>query len=479
MGTINIGKVRQSFEGTYSASTAYTVLDTVLHSGESYVCIQDTTAGTAPTNTTHWQKIASKGADGADGADGTDGATGATGPQGNAGPQGVKGDDGDTGPAGATGSTGPQGPAGPTGATGADGATGPTGNTGATGATGPAGTQGAQGPIGNTGPQGPAGADGPTGPQGPQGSDATVTTAAVGQAGALLRSGGTMTGTLDLGTTNIALDSGKGFSNSGQYNRMATPYGWIQFGPANTSHAHIYTDRSNFYFNKTDIRALGSTMWHAGNDGSGSGLDADMVDGVHQSSFMRKSANSTLDMNQNNITDGNSIYMDNWYRSTGATGWYSQTYGGGWHMSDSTWIRSYGSKPVYVANQIAASGNVTAYYSDERLKTKTGDIENALEKVQSLSGFTYVENDLAKELGYTNEKQQVGVSAQQVQAVVPEAVSLAPVDFETDEFSGEITSKSGENYLTVDYSRLVPLLIESVKELKAEVDDLRAELENK
>ena len=148
-------------------------------------------------------------------------------------------------------------------------------------------------------------------------------------------------------------------------------------------------------------------------------------------------------------------------------------------MSDSTWIRSYGSKQVYVSSNIAASGNVTAYYSDERLKTKTGDIENALEKVQSLSGFTYVENDLAKELGYTNEKQQVGVSAQQVQAVVPEAVSLAPFDFETDEHSGEITSKSGENYLTVDYSRLVPLLIESVKELKAEVDDLRAELENK
>lgn len=40
-------------------------------------------------------------------------------------------------------------------------------------------------------------------------------------------------------------------------------------------------------------------------------------------------------------------YTSNWFRSTGSTGWYSQTYGGGWHMSDSTWIRTFGSKSVY------------------------------------------------------------------------------------------------------------------------------------
>lgn len=40
-------------------------------------------------------------------------------------------------------------------------------------------------------------------------------------------------------------------------------------------------------------------------------------------------------------------YTSNWFRSTGATGWYSQTYGGGWYMSDSTWIRTFGSKSVY------------------------------------------------------------------------------------------------------------------------------------
>lgn len=40
-------------------------------------------------------------------------------------------------------------------------------------------------------------------------------------------------------------------------------------------------------------------------------------------------------------------YTSNWFRSTGSTGWYSQTYGGGWYMTDSTWIRTYGSRSVY------------------------------------------------------------------------------------------------------------------------------------
>jgi hypothetical protein len=107
-----------------------------------------------------------------------------------------------------------------------------------------------------------------------------------------------------------------------------------------------------------------------------------------------------------------------------------------------------------------------------RLKTKTRDIESALDKVCSLSGFFYVENDLAKELGYNNDSEQVALSAQDVEAVMPQATSLAPVDISTSE-DGTTVSKSGENYLTVDYARLVPLLVEAIKELKAEVAELK------
>jgi hypothetical protein len=105
------------------------------------------------------------------------------------------------------------------------------------------------------------------------------------------------------------------------------------------------------------------------------------------------------------------------------------------------------------AGAIFATGNITAYYSDDRLKTKLGGIENALDKVDQLSGFYYEANETAQALGY-KPKREVGVSAQQVQAVMPEVVSPAPID---------------QQYLTVNYERLVPLLIEAIKELRAEV----------
>jgi hypothetical protein len=109
---------------------------------------------------------------------------------------------------------------------------------------------------------------------------------------------------------------------------------------------------------------------------------------------------------------------------------------------------------------ITAVGDITAHYSDERLKTKTGTLTDALDKVCSLDTFTYVPNDLAKSLGLTDGVQRVGVSAQQVQQVLPEAVKPAPFD---------TLKKSGENYLTVQYEKLVPLLIEAIKELNEKI----------
>ena len=113
-------------------------------------------------------------------------------------------------------------------------------------------------------------------------------------------------------------------------------------------------------------------------------------------------------------------------------------------------------------------GNVTAYYSDERLKDKQGKIENALDKVGQIETFYFTENELAKSLGQTEDKKQVGVSAQSVKEVLPEIVDLAP--FDTDVETGE--SKSGEDYMTVDYAKLTPLLIEAIKELEARVKEL-------
>ncbi len=169
----------------------------------------------------------------------------------------------------------------------------------------------------------------------------------------------------------------------------------------------------------------------------------------------------------------NSVSCSNWFRSNGSSGWFNASYGGGIFMEDGTYVKVYASKAFYVANNIDATGNITAYYSDERLKTRTGLITNAIDKVKTLDGFYYVENETAKELGYNNEEQQVGLSAQQVQAILPEAIHMAPVDIAVDEDNNKY-SKTGENYLTVDYSRLVPLLIEAIKELTAKVEALEA-----
>lgn len=129
------------------------------------------------------------------------------------------------------------------------------------------------------------------------------------------------------------------------------------------------------------------------------------------------------------------------------------------------------------AGEIRATNNITAYYSDGRLKKIIGSITGALASVLSLRGVFYKANEKAAEFGYDTEEEQVGVIAQEVQAVLPHVVAPAPFDIERDEETGIERSKSGENYLTVRYERLVPLLIEAIKELAEQVTTLRGRVE--
>ena len=112
---------------------------------------------------------------------------------------------------------------------------------------------------------------------------------------------------------------------------------------------------------------------------------------------------------------------------------------------------------ISASGNINATGNITGYYSDDRLKNKLGKIENALDKLCSLEGFYFEANQTAQDLGYTAKK-EVGVSAQSVQAVLPEVIAPAPID---------------PQYLTVDYARMMPLVIEAIKELRAEIQALK------
>ncbi len=116
-------------------------------------------------------------------------------------------------------------------------------------------------------------------------------------------------------------------------------------------------------------------------------------------------------------------------------------------------------------SKLIVTGDIVAFASDDRLKTNKVGISNALEKVNALSGFTYNWTEWAGQQGgqFNPTKRFVGVSAQEVEKVLPEAVAPAPFN---------------DEYLTVQYEKIVPLLIEAIKELSDKVSNLEERLNN-
>jgi hypothetical protein len=110
-----------------------------------------------------------------------------------------------------------------------------------------------------------------------------------------------------------------------------------------------------------------------------------------------------------------------------------------------------------------ADGDVIAYsstISDKRLKDDVKTIDNALDKVKSMRGVEYVWN-----AGSRKGQKDLGLIAQEVEAVLPEIVREKQMPFIDD---------SDEKYKTVDYEKIVGVLIEAIKELTSEVDELKA-----
>jgi hypothetical protein len=133
---------------------------------------------------------------------------------------------------------------------------------------------------------------------------------------------------------------------------------------------------------------------------------------------------------------------------------------------------------MYVGGNIIASDTITSFgnYSDERLKDREGNIENPLDIVSKLQGFYYRPNKVANELGIKGNKmkRELGVSAQDVQKILPELIDIAPADISYDA-ENNVISKTGSNYLTVNYEKMIPLLIESIKELNKNINELKKE----
>ncbi len=104
-------------------------------------------------------------------------------------------------------------------------------------------------------------------------------------------------------------------------------------------------------------------------------------------------------------------------------------------------------------------GNITAYsttVSDQRLKHNINKIENALDKVSQINGYTFTYNE--------DGKNSAGVMAQEIENVLPSAVESKKLVF---------SGQEGVEYKTVQYDQIHGLLIEAIKELKAEIEELK------
>lgn len=198
-------------------------------------------------------------------------------------------------------------------------------------------------------------------------------------------------------------------------------------------------------------------------DGSGSGLDADLLDGVSSGSFLRSDQNDNmsgqLTMDNNIVMNGNGRqvrwnspesgdvammgYAENWYLFEPEDTAGTQVPGGG-----RQWMKYTDDTGLDVLGNVTATGNVTAY-SDERLKSDITTIEKPLEKVMNLRGCNYVKDG----------EYEMGVIAQEVEKVIPEVV----VD--------------GDEFKSVAYGNMVGLLIEAIKEQQAQIEELKSKLE--
>ena len=229
--------------------------------------------------------------------------------------------------------------------------------------------------------------------------------------GAALQFNGTTVPRLELGANNSV--------------QVTNSSGWLQIGPQNTSYCHIYTDRPNFYFNK-GLLVNGSTVWHSGNDGSGSGLDADLLDGVQGANYLRSDVSDTF--------NGSTLYA-----------------GSILPRSDANYNLGSSTRRWNVVYRVSESSS-----SDRRSKKHLSD------QVPGLALVTALRPRRFKYKGHTDEWWW-GFVAQEVADVV---------DVDTH----EIIHTDPEGMMGLNYEQLIAPLVKAVQELKAEVDELRDQL---
>ena len=200
-----------------------------------------------------------------------------------------------------------------------------------------------------------------------------------------------------------------------------------------------------------------------------------------------------------NVNGGSNVYLklpssiqcSDWFRSTGNSGWYHQNYGGGIYMQDSSWVRVFGGKRFYVENadnsdfstntaistdggiyakknitssaNIIATGAITAKASssDIRLKTDIQDYD-AMGIIRKFRSVKYHWNAIAKENSevFNHDNWNYGLIAQDL-------LSGGYSQWVKDAFN---------DYYTIDYERLIPVVWKGLQEVDDEVTKLKKEV---
>lgn len=186
-------------------------------------------------------------------------------------------------------------------------------------------------------------------------------------------------------------------------------------------------------------------------DGTGTGLDADLLDGVEASQFLRSDAadaktSGDLTINDNiKLSFGSNQDVDFYYTGTYLYTDFPTT-AREWYVRDGTANRF----TFQVDNgEFTATGDITAF-SDVRVKENIELIQSPIDKVKQINGYTYNRNDVE------SDKRYAGVIAQEVEKVLPEVVS-----------------EDDDGMKSVAYGNMVGLLIEAIKDQQKQIDELK------
>ena len=196
-------------------------------------------------------------------------------------------------------------------------------------------------------------------------------------------------------------------------------------------------------------------------DGAGITINGASATLTYTSSGDKWNLNKPLDMGSNQITTTGKILFANVYSSEGDLpsastyhGMFAHVHGtgAGYFAHGGNWIRLANRTEAALLAGATFTGDVSApnfnSTSDSQLKDNIKQINSALDKVDSIRGVTFNWKD--------SGKASMGVIAQEVEEIAPEVVSEV------------------DGYKAVNYDGLIGLLIESIKELKQEIEDLKS-----